>query len=101
MELKEIQENLEAFLEDRGWLNFSPSDVFIHLQEELGEIGKHILFQTGYKKEEMGHKKPKTEELPQEIAQAFSLFLQLCLILEIDLENSWISEFKRMKKRFH
>ena len=100
MDLKKIQQEIEDFLKKRKWLNFSPSDVFVHLEEELGEIGKHILFCTGYKTEDLGHKKPSSDQLSREFAQAFSLFIQLCIIMKINLEEAWIKEFEIMKERF-
>ncbi|MHA1304459.1 MAG: hypothetical protein ACTSQE_11870 [Candidatus Heimdallarchaeaceae archaeon] len=100
MELQEIIEEIRVFLKGRGWEDFPPSDVYIHLIEELGEIGKHILFSTGYKTESMGHKKPPASELEREFAQTFSLFIQLVLCFNIDLEEAWKKEFQIMKNRF-
>ena len=99
MELKEIQEKFYDFLEQRSWLEFSANDVLIHLYEELSEIGNHLLFKSEYK-EDNGHKRPSAEDLPREFAQAFSLFLQLCIYLEVDLEDAWHKEIERMKDRF-
>ena len=100
MDLSEIIELLKQFLEERNWLDFSPNDVFLHLIEELGEVSKHLQFRSKYKTEDMGHKKPKTEDLEREFAQAFSLFLQLCIVLKIDIEQAWRNELQIMKKRF-
>ena len=95
-----MKEILREFLQERGWLEYSSNDVFIHLIEELGEIGKHLIFDTGYKSEKQGHKKPSSKELPREFAQVFSLFLQLCILYDIDLEEAWLNELEIMKKRF-
>jgi hypothetical protein len=100
MELNEIINELRMFLEERGWLSFAQNDVFIHLIEELGEIGKHLLFLSEYKTEKLGHKKPPTMNLSREFAQAFSLFMQLCILLNIDLEKAWLEELEIMKTRF-
>ena len=100
MDLKEIIDEFRIFLKEREWLDFSHNDVFIHLIEELGEIGKYLLFSTDYKTEERGHTKPTKEELSKEFAQAFSLFIQLCILLEIDLEEAWKKEIEFMKERF-
>ena len=86
---------------ERQWHKFSPSHVFTHLIEELGEIGRHILFEVGYKKEGLGHQRKKRENLSQEFAQAFNLFLQLAIHFEIDLESCWKEEITRMEKRFN
>ena len=99
MELKEIQNMFHDFLEERNWLDFSPNDVLLHLYEELSEIGDHLLFKSKYKDLE-GHKKPNAEDLPREFAQAFSLFLQLCIYLDIDLEDAWGNEIAKMRERF-
>jgi len=99
MELKEIQNKFYDFLKERNWLDFSPNDVLLHLYEELSEIGEHLLFRSGYKDLE-GHKRPNEEDLPREFAQAFSLFLQLCIYLGVDLEDAWNNEIKRMRTRF-
>jgi len=100
MELNEIVEDFRNFLDERGWLSFSPNDVFIHLVEELGEIGKYLLFLSEYKTEEQGHKEPPKENLSREFAQSFSLFLQLCILLDIDIEKAWLNEIETMKDRF-
>ena len=99
MELKEIQKTFHDFLKERNWLEFSPNDVLLHLYEELSEIGDHLLFKSKYKSIE-GHTKPNDEELPREFAQAFSLFLQLCIYLGVDLETAWNEEIEKMRTRF-
>ncbi|UJG44790.1 MAG: hypothetical protein K9W46_06300 [Candidatus Heimdallarchaeum endolithica] len=100
MEFKEIVNELKDFLIQRDWLNFPAYAVFIHLIEELGEVGKHILFDINYKTESMGHIRPQKYDLQRELAQSFSLLLQLSLVLDVDLEKAWIEEFKIMKNRF-
>ena len=100
MELNTIIQEFKIFLEERNWLSFSANDVFIHLIEELGEIGKYLLFLSKYKSEGQGHEKPLSSDLSREFAQAFSLFLQLCILLNIDLEEVWLEELEIMKRRF-
>jgi len=99
MELKEIQEKFNDFLKRRNWLEFSANDVLLHLYEELGEIGNYLLFNSKYK-DDIGHKRPKIEDLSREFAQAFSLFLQLCIYMEVDLEDAWQKELEIMEDRF-
>ncbi len=99
MELREIQDKFYDFLEQRNWLDFSANNVLLHLYEELSEIGNYLLFESEYK-DDVGHKRPTEEELPREFAQAFSLFLQLCIYMEVDLEDAWHNEIEKMKDRF-
>ena len=101
LELSEIQKKQRAFNVERQWHKFSPSHVFTHLIEELGEIGRYILFEVGYKKESLGHQRKERENLSREFAQAFNLFLQLAIHFDIDLESSWMAELARMEKRFN
>ena len=100
MEINDIIDEIREFLDERGWLSFSPNDVFIHLIEELGEIGKYLLFQSEYKRENQGHERPPIANLSREFAQVFSLFMQLCILLNIDLEKAWLEEINIMKERF-
>ena len=99
MNLKEIQERFYDFLNERNWLDFSPNDVLLHLYEELSEIGDFLLFSSKYKTD-VGHNRPDKEDLPREFAQAFSLFLQLCIYMEVDLEEAWKNEIIKMEERF-
>ena len=101
MELSEIINELKFFLEKKNWLNLEPTDIFIHLIEELGEVGRYLLFLSGYKTEKDGHIKPTKETVKMELVQAFSLLLHLALRLDIDLQKAWINEFKKIKERFN
>ena len=101
MELVEIQKRQREFIVERRWDSFRPSQIFTHLIEELGEIASHLLFEEGYKKEDLGHERVKRENLKREFAQAFNLFLQLAIHFEIDLEQAWLEEIARMETRFN
>lgn len=101
MELIEIQKKQREFILERRWDRFRPSQIFAHLIEELGEIASHLLFNEGYKKEDLGHERAERENLKREFAQAFNLFLQLVIHFEIDLEQAWLEEIARMEIRFN
>jgi len=99
MELKNIQKEQEKFIKARNWDKNPASEVFVHLIEEISEIGKHILFETGYKKTKIGSSDSR-KNLKREFAHAFNLLLQLAIAFNIDLESAWKSEHELMKKRF-
>lgn len=100
MNLKDMQNSKKKFDKERGWHKFDASNVFVHLIEELGEIGRHINIEEKYK-EHKGHtNKPLRGELEREFAQSLMLFLQLANHYEIDLESAFASELEIMKKRF-
>ena len=101
LELSEIQKMQREFILERRWDRFRPSQIFAHLIEELGEIASYLLFEEGYKKEGLGHKRTERTYLQREFAQVFNLFLQLAIHFDIDLESSWIEEMARMETRFN
>ncbi len=101
MDLKKIQKIKEKFDKERDWDKFPASNVFVHLVEELGEIGRYINFEEGYKKESTGSSPNiNKEELKREFAQVLMLFLQLANHYKIDLEKAFKDELEIMKKRF-
>jgi NTP pyrophosphatase (non-canonical NTP hydrolase) len=99
MDLAEIQRTQERFIAERGWEKFPASQVFTHLVEEVGEIGRHILYEEGYKVRGLGHES-ECKDIGREFAQSFNLFLQLAQHFRIDLEKEWAAELALMEKRF-
>ncbi len=100
MELTEIQKRFKKFCEERGWNEFPASDVFIHLAEELGELGTHILYEDGYKKAGLGHLKENKENVEKEFAQVLNLLMQLANHFHVDLGTAWEKEINFMEKKF-
>ncbi|MFW9944035.1 MAG: RS21-C6 protein [Candidatus Sifarchaeia archaeon] len=100
MDLSEIQKKKAEFERERGWDKFSPSLIFTHLIEELGEISRYITVDEGYKVVGLGHEAPTKSNLTREFAQVFSLFVQLANHFEVDLEKAVISELELMRERF-
>lgn len=100
MDLREVQRRFREFERERGWHLFPASQVFVHLVEELGEIGNYILHEEGYKKAGLGHEGVNRGDLGREFAQAFALFIQLANHFDVDLESAVLEELSRMEKRF-
>ena len=101
MNLKKAQKIALKFDRERKFDKMRASNVFVHLVEELGEIGRHINFEENYKKVEFGNSPNiNKNELEREFAQVFKLFIQLVNHYKIDLEEAFIAELKIMEKRF-
>ncbi len=100
MDLSEIQKITAEFEKERGWDKFSPSLVFTHLIEELGEISRHITIEEGYKAIGLGHEAPSRSDLDREFAQVMALLIQLANFFDVDLERSLLAELELMKERF-
>jgi NTP pyrophosphatase (non-canonical NTP hydrolase) len=99
MNLSKLQLQKKKFDEERSWDAFPASQVFVHLVEEIGEIGRGILYSEGYKKGGLGHSEAPSE-VQREYAQSFSLLLQLANMQGIDLEEAYRNEMRVMRRRF-
>jgi len=99
VELSELQERILKFEKDRGWESFRASLVYIHLIEEITEIGRHILADEGYKVSNLGHA-PVVDDVASEFAQAMTLFIQLANRFNVNLEEAINKEMEKMEKRF-
>lgn len=76
MDLQKMQKMKEEFDKERGWEKFRASNIFVHLIEELGEIGRYINFEEKYKTKSSGHTHNiDKEELKREFAQVLMLFI--------------------------
>ena len=84
MNIKEIQNKLEKFAEDRDWNQFhSPKNLVMALTSEVGELND--LFQ--WLTEDQSNNVDK-DEIRQEIADIFIYLLRLSDKLDIDLEEA-------------
>ncbi len=99
MHLSKIQLEKREFDKERRWDTFPASQVFVHLVEEIGEIGRNILYAEGYKKGGLGHANAPSE-VHREYAQSFSLLIQLANMQGVNLEAAYLEEMRIMKKRF-
>ena len=101
MSLKDLQQQKLEFDKERSWDKFRASNIFVHLIEELGEIGRHICYEEGYKKDSSGQTPNIShEELKREFAQVLMLFLQLANHYSLDLEEVFKKEMEIAKERF-
>ncbi|HPR41799.1 MAG TPA: MazG-like family protein [Candidatus Methanofastidiosa archaeon] len=99
MEISDAQERMRDFCRARDWDRFRASLVYVHLMEELTEIGEEILYEEGYKREGIGHER-SNKDVGREFAQSFALFLQLSLHYGVDLEGAFERELGIMEDRF-
>ena len=100
MNLNELQKLIEKFEKERAWDKFPESLIYIHLIEEITEIGRVILEKEGYKVKELGHATQEKENLESEFAQTLTLLTQLANRFKINLEKSLEKELEKMEKRF-
>ncbi|MHC1604714.1 MAG: hypothetical protein ACXQTP_01900 [Candidatus Methanofastidiosia archaeon] len=99
MDISQAQKDIEKFCKERDWDKFPASLVYMHLIEEISEIGEEILFEEGYKKEGAGHEKSNAD-VSREFAQSLALLLQLALHFKVDVEKAFVRELEIMEQRF-
>ena len=73
MNLKEMQKTKKEFDKKRRWDRHRASNVFVHLVEEIGEIGRHINYEEGYKEKGKNSPDINRKELEREFAQTLIL----------------------------
>ena len=93
MNIKEIQDKLAKFAEERDWDQFhSPKNLVMALTSEVGELNEIFQWLT-----EEQSKKENIEEIDNiknEVADIFIYLLRLADMLDIDLEEAVINKMK-------
>ena len=88
MDIKEIQDKLAKFAEERDWDQFhSPKNLVMALTSEVGELNELFQWLTEEQssmKDDIG----KVEEIRKEIADIFIYLLRLADKLDIDIEEA-------------
>ena len=100
MNIKEIQDKLAKFAEERDWDQFhSPKNLVMALTSEVGELNE--LFQ--WLTEEQSSMKDdivKVEEIRKEIADIFIYLLRLADKLDIDIEKAVREKIEINSKKY-
>jgi len=94
--LKELQEIIKIFVEERDWKRPS-SDTLIHLIEEIGEVGRNILIMKDYGG---SHTKDKPTNLEEELADVLYLLLKLANENDVDLQNALLTKIEKIREKF-
>ena len=88
MNIKEIQEKLSKFAEERDWDQFhSPKNLVMALTSEVGELNELFQWLTEGQSS-IKDDSSKTDEIRQEIADIFIYLLRLADKLDIDIEEA-------------
>lgn len=97
MQIREAQETVKKHLKEIGYdkIETTPSQAFLHLIEETGEVARILLHQETKRTSIPAATKPS--ELNDEIADIFWQTLKLASYLDIDLEESFIKKYEKNK----
>lgn len=94
--LHEIQGHLAKACKKNGWDKNSISEVFLLLNEEIGELAKGIRKHTGFKGEK---KETSTDNIEEELADVLNYVLEIANRFSIDLAEAYFKKHKINQKR--
>jgi NTP pyrophosphatase (non-canonical NTP hydrolase) len=84
MTLNELQRHVGEYDRRFGWTGDRPEHTLIHMQEEVGEISRHILRMLNYREGEFDR-----SEVNDEISDLIYLTLKLGNLLDLNLDEGW------------
>ena len=87
--LTALQAHLDKTCKENGWDKNTIPEVFLLLNEEIGELAKAIRKTTGFK----GEKPPETRDnLIEEFADVLNYLLELANRFEVDLTAAYFKK---------
>lgn len=95
MQLNEYQELIAKLVKERGYDKELPSEVFLLLVEEVGELGKAIRKSSGMKVSDHS----KKHQIEHELADVFWLVIDIANRFDIDLASAFAEKEKINQKR--
>ena len=99
MEIKEIQEKIKKFNEDREWGKYwEIKDLLLNMNEEIGEMWHIIKWIDEKKQEEMIVKNKK--EVENFMGDMLFLLLKIAAISGVDSEKGIMEVLEEYEKRF-
>jgi len=96
MQVSDYQAWLKSFDEARGWDRVTPSQTFVHLIEELGEVARLVLHKEGYKDPDLPNLQ---EQLAEELADAATFLFKLAYQYDVDLESALAGNQRKCERR--
>ena len=91
MAFNELQGQVREYDRLFGWTRDKPEHTLLHMQEEVGEISRHMLRMLNYKEGKFDRGK-----INDEITDLLYLTLKLGNLLDLNLDDGW----GRIKERY-
>jgi NTP pyrophosphatase (non-canonical NTP hydrolase) len=96
MRFSDYQQQLAALERQRGWDRTLPSHTFLHMGEELGEIGRILQCLEGYRETEQSR-----ETLCQALAGELAFVFKLASQHDIDMDQTMRDHLDKFVARHH
>lgn len=87
MRFSDYQRQLAALERERGWDRTLPSHTFLHMGEELGEIGRILQYLEGYRETEQS-REALCQALAGELADLLAFVFKLASQHDIDMDQT-------------
>ncbi len=100
MEFSEYQHRLKAFERKRGWDRVLPSHTFLHMGEELGEIGRVLQCLEGYRGTDLD-REALCASLAGELADLTAFVFKLASQHGIDVGETMRAQLDKFETRYH
>ena len=98
MEFSEYQQKLDDLERERGWDRVLSSHTFLHMGEELGEIGRILQCLEGYRGTKLSHK-ALCEGLAGELADLLAFVFKLANQYDIDMGQTMQAHLEKYISR--
>lgn len=98
MKFSEYQHALAALEQERGWERVLPSHTFLHMGEELGEIGRVLQCLEGYRTTDLSHGE-LCQELAGELADLAAFVFKLASQHGIDMDATMRAQLDKFVDR--
>ncbi len=99
MKFSDYQRQLAQLESERGWDRVLPSHTFLHMGEELGEIGRVLQRIEGYRAAECSTTE-LADELAGELADLSAFIFKLASQYHIDMDQTMQAHLEKFRARF-
>jgi len=98
VKFSEYQRRLRALERERGWNRVLPSHTFLHMGEELGEIGRILQYLEGYRESDRD-REALCHDLAGELADLMAFIFKLASQHDIDMGETMRAHLRKFVAR--
>jgi len=98
VEFSDYQQQLQSLERERGWDRVLTSHTFLHMAEEMGEIGRVLQYLEGYRDTDHSAVQLR-EELAEELADLMAFIFKLASQHDIDMGKAMRAQMKKFVAR--
>ena len=98
VEFSEYQHQLLSLERERGWERVLPSHTFLHMGEEMGEIGRILQYLEGYRETDLSTGQLHAD-LAEELADLMAFIFKLASQHDIDMGEAMHTQLAKFVSR--